>query len=215
MLRQTFARYVVAALMAYGAFTAAARAADVKIELAILVDVSASNPLVSSQEQASRIANDIAPFFDLLTEGSRVTMATFGAYDLTRNPMRQFVVSTRARPSAIKQGVLSEIQNLPVYAQTGKLQPQERTNIVAALEDIAGRADCQAFRTLVIVATDGIENSEYGQLPPKNAKPIFKGCAEIHFIGINGVSAKHTQQLIAEWQRWSNEAGFLKVRAIR
>jgi hypothetical protein len=39
--------------------------------------------------------------------------------------------------------------------------------------------------------------------------------ASRHFIGINGISPKHTQQLIAEWQRWSKEAGFGKVTAIR
>jgi hypothetical protein len=30
-----------------------------------------------------------------------------------------------------------------------------------------------------------------------------------------GASPKHTQQLIAEWPRWSKEAGFGKVTAIR
>lgn len=109
----------------------------------------------------------------------------------------------------------ASLRSLPEYVKSGKLQPQESTNIVAALEDMSGRVDCSTYPTIVVVATDGIENSEYGQLSPKNAKPMFKGCAEIHFIGINGVLPKHTQQLVAEWQRWSKEAGFAKVSAIR
>jgi len=168
--------------------------------------------MVASSEQAARIATDASAFFADLTEGSRVLMATFGAYDVARNPLWHFIVSARARPQAIRQGIVSELRSLPESVKSGKLQPQESTNIVAALEDMSGRVDCSAYPTIVVVATDGIENSEYGQLSPKNAKPMFKGCAEIHFIRINGVSPKHTQQLVAEWQRWSKEPGSPRCR---
>jgi hypothetical protein len=215
MPRTTRAKYLAPAFAALLVSSTPAMDAEMPVHLGVLVDLSGSNPLVASPDAADRIANDAAPYFDRLTEGSRVTMTTFGAYDVTRNPTREIKISARARPDAVRQSLLAEVRNLPDYVRKGTLKPQEQTNIVAALADFATRTDCTAFRTTVLVLTDGIENSQYGQLPPKQVEPIYKGCAEIVFIGINGESPVHTQRLIAEWTRWSTAAGFAKAKMIR
>jgi hypothetical protein len=75
--------------------------------------------------------------------------------------------------------------------------------------------------TFVILATDGIEDSQVARLrssgaalpPPPGA--IFPGCEELRMLGIGrGLnSPRDTERLIGEWNAWARRAGFRNFRA--
>ena len=71
---------------------------------------------------------------------------------------------------------------------------------------------------MVILASDGVEDSEYVRLQKRSAllptpggKP-FRGCAEMQILGIGqGMNSPiTTTRLRAEWARWAMAAGFAR-----
>jgi hypothetical protein len=70
----------------------------------------------------------------------------------------------------------------------------------------------------VILASDGVEDSEYvrlqkpgAMLPAPSGKP-FHGCAEMEILGIGqGTNSPiATTRLRSEWTRWAIAAGFAR-----
>jgi hypothetical protein len=70
--------------------------------------------------------------------------------------------------------------------------------------------------TTVILASDGIEDSEYARLsledsrlPNPEGQP-FKGCSELQILGVGqGTrSPVQTMRLRGQWTRWAQVAGF-------
>lgn len=182
----------------------------------VLVDVSTSNPIVDNDEAAARIAGDVGRLIPELGEKSRVSVMLFGEYDARRATYREISVSVRFRPEAVKKSVVDLIATMPRLVREQKVKPQDATNLVGTLLDAASRVDCARERTVILVATDGQEFSkDYGQMPPKDQKPVFAGCPELHFVGVKGTSPKHTEALVAAWTRWSRQAGFAQFSAVR
>ena len=70
--------------------------------------------------------------------------------------------------------------------------------------------------TTVILASDGIEDSEYARLDREDSRlPLpdghpFRGCAELQILGVGqGTrSPSETMRLRAQWGRWAEQAGF-------
>ncbi len=102
--------------------------------------------------------------------------------------------------------------------RSGKWKSQDNTNILAFLDNISQSIGCAGMPTTVVLASDGIEDSEYvrlqkadAHLPAPDGRP-FRGCAEMQILGIGqGThSPMETTHLRAEWTRWAAAAGFAK-----
>jgi hypothetical protein len=93
---------------------------------------------------------------------------------------------------------------------------QNSTNIVPFLMNIARSVDCRAMPVHVILATDGVEDSQVANLARRTAtlpapqSAPFPGCEELMILGIGrGLNSPgDTERLIGEWQYWSQAAGF-------
>jgi hypothetical protein len=82
--------------------------------------------------------------------------------------------------------------------------------------NIARSVDCSAMPVQVILATDGVEDSQVtnlarrtATLPAPQSAP-FPGCEELMILGIGrGLNSPgDTERLVGEWQYWSQAAGF-------
>lgn len=190
-------------------------AAEPPAHAVVLIDVSDSVPWLGSDEVAARVATDVVRYFPPLGDNARVTVMLFGEYDARRATISEIPVSARFRPEFVKQSVAETIRSIPKLVRDGKLKPHKATNIVGTLLDAAGRVDCKAQKVVVIAATDGQESSaDFGTMPPKQQRPVFAGCPELHFVGVNGASPKHTQALEDAWSRWAQLAGFASFTAM-
>jgi hypothetical protein len=186
--------------------------------LVIGLDLSQSNPLVSSHDYAASVADYIADEIDDLPLASKVMIRTFGSYSGQQNALRidrDVSSEPEEKPAAVADLVRTIIGNVPTLVREGRVDVQDRTNIVGFLENISQLVDCQDTDTTIVLASDGIEDSEYARLiqpdsslPP--ADPMFRGCAMLEIVGL-GQGAKSpslTEHLRTEWARWAKEAGF-------
>ncbi len=188
-----------------------------KVHAVIMLDTSGSNPIVSID--GGHYASNVALMFDkrlpALTAGSLVSFETFGELDVKKQIRKEITVSVSNRPKKVRNSLKHLISNIPAYIQKGTIAVQGATNIVGSLQDLSGRLRCAEYETYVFVLTDGIESSVYGNLPPKNAPEMFKGCKAIYFIGVTAENAKRTLTLKQAWEAWAKESGFETVQAIR
>ena len=76
--------------------------------------------------------------------------------------------------------------------------------------------------TTIILASDGIEDSDYARLgradshlPPPEGRP-FKGCAELDVLGLGEgtKSPRVTTRLRSEWSDWAGAAGFARFQGL-
>ena len=76
--------------------------------------------------------------------------------------------------------------------------------------------------TTIILATDGIEDSQYARLddpsdhlPDAQGRP-FAGCSELQILGIGEGTRSpiKTARLRSEWTRWAHEAGFARFEGL-
>lgn len=185
--------------------------------IVIGIDLSKSNPLIDNPAFASKVAARIAGEVRELGFQSEVHVRTFGNFDASSNTFYyDRVISTRARP----QNVAAEIQKLiagtPVLVERGKLEAQNNTNIIAFLDNAVTSIGCGGMPTTVILASDGIEDSEYARLqmedshlPAPQGHP-FKGCTELQILGVGqGTNSPvETTRLRTQWTRWAEAAGF-------
>jgi hypothetical protein len=132
------------------------------------------------------------------------------------------MISTRARPENVAAEVQKLIAGTPMLVAHGKWHSQDNTNILAFLDNVSNSIGCAKIPTTVILASDGIEDSEYtrlqmdgAHLPAPDGKP-FRGCTELQILGIGqGTrSPKTTVRLRAEWSRWAHAAGFAKFTGL-
>jgi hypothetical protein len=185
--------------------------------IVIGIDLSKSNPLIDDPGFAAKVAARIAGEVGRLGFASEVHVRTFGNFDATSNNFAfDAVISTHARP----QNVAAEIQRLisgtPELVRNGKWRAQNNTNIVAFLDNAVASIGCSGMPTTVILATDGIEDSEYARLgredarlPDPDAHP-FRGCAELQILGIGQGTGSpvETMRLRTQWTHWAQAAGF-------
>ncbi len=181
------------------------------------LDLSTSNPLVTNDQYAAKVAARLVPVIGALVPRSEVTLRTFGVYDPTRQQLRLDRTISSVHPAeevaAIIEGV---IKGIPTLVKKGTLQAQPQTNIVAFLENTAELVSCNKVYTQVVLVSDGIEDSELARLTtvgaklPPPAQKLFKNCRSLEILGI-GVGSKSpalTNHLRDEWGAWAKAAGF-------
>jgi hypothetical protein len=187
------------------------------------IDLSKSNPLIDEPEFASKVAVRVANVVRGLGFASEVHVRTFGSYDASSNNFHyDTVISVRNRPDDVAAQVEKLIAGTPTLIERGKWIAQNRTNILAFLDNVSQSIGCAGQPTTVILATDGIEDSVYARLddpddhlPAPEGKP-FAGCTELQILGI-GEGARSpikTTRLRDEWIRWAREAGFAKFQGL-
>jgi hypothetical protein len=175
---------------------------------AVLLDVSQSNPLVDYATHSRRLADDVSRRISTLAMGSRVTIATFGEYDVRKNVIQEKDVNIYFRPDTARQSVAQLIASTPEAIKSGKITAQGQTNIMAALQMIARRTDCTKYDTTVILVSDGKENSMFGHLPEPTIGQSFAGCEGFVIVGLLGDDPTHTGTLGKAWMSWCQAAGF-------
>jgi len=125
-----------------------------------------------------------------------------------------------ARAEDMANLISGVISGVPQMVRQGRIQEQNATNIVPFLNNMAKIVDCH-MPTTVILATDGVEDSQVAKLkrqaatlPPPQA--IFAGCQSLEILGIGrGLnSPRDTERLHAEWQNWAQAAGFQRFTAL-
>jgi hypothetical protein len=181
------------------------------------LDISKSNPLVDDPAFAAKVGARIANIVRGLGFASEVHVRTFGSYDASSNNFYyDALISTRNRPEHAGAEIQKLISGTPQLVKSGKWKSQTRTNILAFLDNISQSIGCRGLPTTVILASDGVEDSEYvrlqkrgAMLPAPSGKP-FRGCEEMQILGIGqGMDSPiTTTRLRAEWLRWAISAGF-------
>lgn len=185
--------------------------------LVIGLDISKSNPLVDNPEFAAKVAARIANAVRGLGMASEVHVRTFGSYDASSNNFAyDALISVRNRPDHVAGEIQKLIAGTPYLVKSGRWRSQDNTNILAFLDNVSQSIGCAALPTTVVLASDGIEDSEYvrlqrsgAQLPLPDGHP-FHGCAEMEILGIGQGTGSpvETTRLRSEWDRWAIAAGF-------
>lgn len=224
-MTDTLASLVVSASLLMGGASAAS-AADAASpspqHLVIGLDLSKSNPLVTSDTFAAQVAARLAEDIRVLPVRSKVTVRSFGVYDTGSNALRiDQVISARARPDDVAEGIQALVANLPRLVAEGKLQAQMKTNIVPFLETMSGSVDC-TMPTRIVLLTDGAEDSELGKLTrtggrlPDPRPDAFNGCEELLMLGIGRGfdSPATTARFRTAWTGWAEGAGFQRFTGL-
>ena len=185
--------------------------------IVIGLDLSRSNPLIADPAFAARVSARIAGVVRDLGFASEVHVRTFGNYDATSNNFAYDVVlSVRNRPDNVAAEVQRLIAGTPLLVKTGKWRAQENTNILAFLDNVSHSIGCAGMPTTIVLASDGLEDSDYARLirgdahlPVPSGKP-FAGCAELEIFGLGqgADSPRLTTRLRAEWSGWARAVGF-------
>lgn len=183
------------------------------------IDLSTSNPLVRDDGFAARVAERIHPMIANLAPRSRVMLRSFGAYNSQANSALtlDIVIAPKLHPAPATADFLrTVIAAVPQMVRQGRVQTQNATNIVPFLMNIAKVVDCRAMPTQVILASDGVEDSQVTNLArrsatlPAPASAPFPGCEELAILGIGrGLNSPgDTERLRGEWAFWAQAAGF-------
>ena len=191
--------------------------------IVIGLDLSRSNPLIADPAFASRVAARVAGIVRKLGFASEVHVRTFGNYDATSNNFAyDAVLSVRRRPANVAADIERLIAGTPLLVKSGRFHAQENTNILAFLDNVSQSIGCAGMPTTIVLASDGIEDSDYARLtradshlPPPEGRP-FKGCAEMEILGLGeGTrSPRITTHLRAEWSDWARSAGFARFQGL-
>jgi hypothetical protein len=189
----------------------------------IAIDLSKSNPLIDNPAFAQKVAARVADEVRGLGFASEVHVRTFGSYDAdTNNFHYDAVLSVRNRPDAVASEIAKLIAGTPMLVRSGRWKAQDNTNILAFLDNVSEAIGCSGLPTTVILASDGIEDSEYARLdrsdshlPPPTGQP-FARCAELQILGLGeGTgSPSETVRLRSEWARWAHQAGFARFQGL-
>ena len=181
------------------------------------LDISKSNPLVDNAAFADKVAVRIANIVKGLGMASEVHVRTFGSYDASSNNFYYDArISARNRPEVVATEIHKLIAGTPLLVRSGKWVSQSNTNILAFLDNVSQSIGCSGMPTTVVLASDGIEDSEYvrlqntgAHLPAPAGRP-FRGCAEMQILGLGQGTRSPivTSRLRGEWTRWAATAGF-------
>jgi len=191
----------------------------------IAIDLSASNPLIRDPGFAAKVAERVRPFISNLAPRSRVMLRSFGAYNSNANaPLSlDITISPKAaRAEDIAKLVSGVVAGVPQMVRQGRLQAQYETNIVPFLLNVSKVVDCRAMPVHIILASDGVEDSQVANLARRNstlpAPPVapFPGCEELQILGIGrGLnSPADTERLYGEWKYWAERAGFRNFQGL-
>ncbi len=199
------------------------QAAAAPARLVIGLDLSKSNPLIADPDFAAKVATRIAGVVARLGFRSEVHVRTLGSYDASSNDFYyDTVISTRARPEAVAAEIRKLIAGTPLLVKSGKWRAQDKTNILAFLDNVSQSVGCAGMPTTIILASDGIEDSEYAHLAragshlqAPDGQP-FAGCAELQILGLGqGThSPRETVRLRQDWTGWAKAAGFQRFQGL-
>ncbi len=184
--------------------------------LVIGIDLSQSNVLVTNSAFARKVADRIRPMIEDLPPRSKVTLRTFGSYDSRSNPLRRdWTISARERPDEVATFIHGVVGGVPALVRDGRVRSQGYTNILAFMENTSQLVDCYDYEVIVVLATDGVEDSEYARLQRSSATlptpdDMFEGCERMEMLGVGqGLgSPSTTSRLRREWDDWAEAAGF-------
>lgn len=181
------------------------------------IDLSKSNPITEDPQFAAKVGARVAGVISRLGFASEVHVRTFGTFDASANPFYyDTMISARSRPEAVASDVERLIAGTPALVASGKWKTQGRTNILAFLDNVSRSEGCGGLPTTIILATDGIEDSQFARLddaedhlPDPDGRP-FAGCVDLQILGLGEGTRSpiKTARLRAEWMRWSRAAGF-------
>lgn len=181
------------------------------------IDLSKSNPITEDPQFAAKVGVRVAGVISRLGFASEVHVRTFGTFDASANPFYyDTMISARSRPEAVASDVERLIAGTPALVASGKWKTQGRTNILAFLDNVSRSEGCGGLPTTIILATDGIEDSQFARLddaedhlPDPDGRP-FAGCVDLQILGLGEGTRSpiKTARLRAEWMRWSRAAGF-------
>jgi hypothetical protein len=180
------------------------------------LDLSRSNPLVDDPAFAARVAQRVAAIVRNLGFASEVHIRTFGSYSPNANNFAfDTVLSVHARPEQIAAEVQKLIAHTPRLVAGGRWRSQTKTNILAFLDNAARGIGCSGMPTTIILASDGIEDSEYARLAHGDSLPapdprLYRGCTKlaIYGLGQGAGSPTLTTRLRSQWERWARSGGF-------
>ncbi len=187
------------------------------------LDLSKSNPLVDDSDFALKVADYIRTEITGLPARSKISLRTFGVDSAAANRFgRDRLITNADSATGAAQFFYTIIRNVPTLVQRGTIEAQNFTNIVSFLNNASQVVECNKYETRVILATDGVEDSEFTRLRQNTARlpvptaGLFQGCAELLMLGIGqGLdSPTTTARLRREWRRWSNTAGFTSFRGL-
>ena len=193
--------------------------------IVIGIDLSTSNPLIRDEGFAMRVGQRIRPMIANLPPHSRVLLRSFGAYNSQANaPLTlDITIAPKTAPAEkIADFVGTVVGGIPQMVRQGRIQTQNATNIVPFLLNVSRVVDCRAMPTHVILASDGVEDSQVARLssrqatlPAPNVAP-FPGCEELEILGIGrGLnSPADTERLRGEWAFWAQAAGFQRFMGL-
>jgi hypothetical protein len=191
--------------------------------MVIAIDLSKSNPLIDNPEFAAKVGARVADEIRGLGFASEVHVRTFGNYDASSNNFHfDAQLSVRNRPEEVAAEVQKLIAGTPMLVRDGKWSAQGRTNILAFLDNVSQSIGCSGLPTTVVLASDGIEDSEYARLehadahlPTPDGKP-FAGCSELQILGLGegDKSPSETVRLRGEWTHWAHTAGFARFQGL-
>lgn len=191
--------------------------------LVIGIDLSRSNPLIENPDFAAKVARRIAGEVSDLGFASEVHVRTFGNFDASSNTFAyDAVISRHARPEKVASEIEKLVASVPELVESGKWRAQNKTNIVGFLENAVESIGCNGLPTTVILASDGVEDSEYARLKLEDARlpdpddHPFRGCAELQILGIGQGTGSPTQtmRLRSMWGRWARTAGFARFQGL-
>lgn len=193
------------------------------VHVIIGLDLSQGNPLILSDVFSNKAGRRLADRLADLPMRSKVTLRTFGSYSVNANPL-QFdrVISRRHPPDQVRNVVKGIVAGVPKLIADGRLKAQQQSNIVPFLMNMSQIADCAAVDTVVVLVTDGVEESEIarlnggdGALPPPSG-PLFEGCTLLEILGLGQglASVSETRRLREIWQEWATQAGFKSFRGL-
>ncbi len=221
MLRTLF---ILAAIITVGiALMGSAYAADQTAtgpanpeRIVIGLDMSTSNPLVADPDHASKVAARVAEKIRGLSVRSEVIIRTFGVYGSAANDKLRIDtrISRNSPPDAFAEKVERLIKGIPGFVESGKLEAQPYTNIIAFLETMDVTVNCGDMPTSYILLTDGVEDSEYASLrkagsmlPASNLHVGRPKCQSLTMLGIGkGLnSPPETTRLRQVWSLWAEE----------
>jgi hypothetical protein len=187
------------------------------------LDLSQSNPLIDNPEFAAKVGARVADEIRGLGFASEVHVRTFGNFDASSNNFHyDAVLSVRNRPEHVADEVQRLIAGVPDLVKSGRMHAQGHTNILAFMDNVSQSIGCSGVPTTIILASDGIEDSEYARLerasahlPDPEGRP-FAGCAELQILGLGeGTnSPSETVRLRGEWTHWAHGAGFGRFQGL-
>ncbi len=193
--------------------------------IVIGIDLSSSNPLIRDDAFAAKVAARIRPMIEGLTPHSRVILRSFGSYNSSANAplsLDILIAPKTARADEIAKLISGVVAGVPKMVRQGRIQEQNATNIVPFLMNIANVVDCRAMPTYVVLASDGVEDSQVAKLKRRSATlpapqvAPFPGCEELLILGIGrGLdSPGDTERLRGEWAFWAQAAGFQRFSGL-